>query len=534
MAQLNDTMVQGDLRVTGKIYSTAIGNLDSEKTSTDGTNVQVKVTEADGKISAVNITTDTTANRNEGVYYVAGTTDYPAWVANHAYAVNDNAISGGKAYYCKTAHTSGSSFDSSKWTAIATPVIKGTITGVTALYTGIKIALKWPITGGTSSTYLNINNLGNVYIRRNDGNITTHLPANSVSFLAYDGTYWRWADYDSNTNNWVTTMGAYCDTAAETQAKVATSTSTVYTAGETFLIRFTKANTYNGKITLNINSQDAKDVWINGAVSSSSNKTLPAGEHWCHYDGSVFHIWTDGTAQFTKLKAGTFTGNVTGDVTGNAATATTASDYNTSSGTIKTALDGKADGKCFYNGVLHVTDNITRFLKISFSGRVGRCSAIVLIGANNGDDSSAFRLSWFYDGTNAIGNFGKELFSTGNLSKRPLVYYDSNSIYIGLSTAGNWGATISVMLSCENPDNVTYDTVTRSEATGNGKTNLPLNWAAVYTDDADGYVTFSMIEQTTRMKITYAVQGRQNGIATPLVIDVTGTVGSDEGVIYFT
>lgn len=310
----------GTAPVNGTAVAAAIGNLDSEKTSTDGTNVQVKVTEADGKISAVNITTDTTANRNEGVYYVAGTTDYPAWVANHAYAVNDNAISGGKAYFCKTAHTSGTSFDSSKWTAIATPVIKGTITGVTALYTGLKIALKWPITGGSSSTYLNINSLGNVYIRRNDGNITTHIPANSVSFLAYDGTYWRWADYDSNTNNWVTTMGAYCDTAAGTQAKVATSTSTVYTAGESFLIRIVNANTYDGKITLNINSQGARDVWINGAVSSSSNKTLPAGEHWCHYDGSVFHIWTDGTAQFTKLKAGTFTGNVTG----NASTATKA------------------------------------------------------------------------------------------------------------------------------------------------------------------------------------------------------------------
>lgn len=243
------------------------------------------------------------APTSDGVYYVSGTTDYPAWVANHAYAVNDNAISGGKAYYCKTAHTSGSSFDSSKWTAIVTPVIKGTITGVTALYTGIKIALRWPITGGSSSTYLNINNLGNVYIRRNNGNITTHLPANSVSFLAYDGTYWQWADYDSNT----TTMGAYCDTAEGTQDKVATSTSTVYTAGETFLIMFTKANSYNGKITLNINSQGKKDVWINGAVSSSSNKTLPAGEHWCHYDGSVFHIWTDGTAQFTKLNTSKLT-----------------------------------------------------------------------------------------------------------------------------------------------------------------------------------------------------------------------------------
>ena len=41
---------------------TAIEALDVEKTSTDGTNVQVKVTEEDGKIKAVNITTDNTVN----------------------------------------------------------------------------------------------------------------------------------------------------------------------------------------------------------------------------------------------------------------------------------------------------------------------------------------------------------------------------------------------------------------------------------------------------------------------------------------
>ena len=37
--------------------------MDAEKTSTDGKNVQVKVTEVDGKISAVNISTDNTANK---------------------------------------------------------------------------------------------------------------------------------------------------------------------------------------------------------------------------------------------------------------------------------------------------------------------------------------------------------------------------------------------------------------------------------------------------------------------------------------
>ena len=45
--------------------TTAIQALDSNATSTDGTNVQVKVTETDGKITAVNITTDTTLGESD-------------------------------------------------------------------------------------------------------------------------------------------------------------------------------------------------------------------------------------------------------------------------------------------------------------------------------------------------------------------------------------------------------------------------------------------------------------------------------------
>lgn len=49
--------------VSGAI-SGAIGALDAEKTSTDGKNVQVKVTEENGVITAVNITTDNTVNKD--------------------------------------------------------------------------------------------------------------------------------------------------------------------------------------------------------------------------------------------------------------------------------------------------------------------------------------------------------------------------------------------------------------------------------------------------------------------------------------
>ena len=67
--------------VNGKAIAAAIGGLDSNKTSTDGVNVQVKVTETDGKISAVNVTTDNTENKNNKVSTWQTTSDdthYPS------------------------------------------------------------------------------------------------------------------------------------------------------------------------------------------------------------------------------------------------------------------------------------------------------------------------------------------------------------------------------------------------------------------------------------------------------------------------
>ena len=70
--------------VNGKAVLAAIQTLDSSATSTDGTNVQVKVSEADGKITAVNITTDNTSNKNHGHGNItsAGTISADTTVAN--------------------------------------------------------------------------------------------------------------------------------------------------------------------------------------------------------------------------------------------------------------------------------------------------------------------------------------------------------------------------------------------------------------------------------------------------------------------
>lgn len=67
--------------VTGEAVKAALDTLDAEVTSSDGTNVQVKVTEANGKITAVNVTTDNTEDRNNKVSAFQTTPDnthYPS------------------------------------------------------------------------------------------------------------------------------------------------------------------------------------------------------------------------------------------------------------------------------------------------------------------------------------------------------------------------------------------------------------------------------------------------------------------------
>lgn len=67
--------------VTGEAVKAAIDALDAEITSSDGTNVQVKVKEQDGKVAAVNITTDNTENKNNKVTSWGSTpsdTKYPS------------------------------------------------------------------------------------------------------------------------------------------------------------------------------------------------------------------------------------------------------------------------------------------------------------------------------------------------------------------------------------------------------------------------------------------------------------------------
>ena len=77
---------------------------------------------------------------------------------------------------------------------------------ITSYFSGLTILYK-VVTAGSTTTTLNINNLGAATVVRNaTTGISTACPVNGVLLLTYtvdsDGTaYWKTADYDSNTKN---------------------------------------------------------------------------------------------------------------------------------------------------------------------------------------------------------------------------------------------------------------------------------------------------------------------------------------------
>lgn len=144
---------------------------------------------------------------------------------------------------------------------------------------------------------LNVNGSGAKAVYYDTGVYTGNSPTmlgynNRTNFYMYDGTYWVWLNTSYLDEGAV--PSAYCTTDASTSAKVATCTNFTLAANSYVHILIQHTNTYDGAITLNINSTGAKPVYINGSASSSSNKTLPAGTYIIYYDGTNYYFRTDG------------------------------------------------------------------------------------------------------------------------------------------------------------------------------------------------------------------------------------------------
>ena len=128
---------------------------------------------------------------------------------------------------------------------------------------------------------------------------------NCTSSLAKFSATWNgveyWAEFDDVewdsgeielTSDTKTSFYTTSSTGASTQAKTTASiTGCDLRAGNIIVVKFSNANTYTStKITLNVNSTGAKDVWYQGAVTSSTNTlTWNAGDALTFiYTGSVY------------------------------------------------------------------------------------------------------------------------------------------------------------------------------------------------------------------------------------------------------
>lgn len=190
------------------------------------------------------------------------------------------------------------------------------------LQVGNIIGIKWSVDNTASNVTFNVNNSGAKQIWYNNAVYTGSSVnivgvANRVSYYMYDGTYWVLVSdaYDNNDNTYTS---AYCSTAAGTAAKGATQTNFKLLANTYVYITIVNANSAASAITLNINSTGAKPIYINGAASSASNYTLPAGTYLIYYNGTNYYFRTDGKLP-ARVVGGTSEGTVPVVYTGTAA-----------------------------------------------------------------------------------------------------------------------------------------------------------------------------------------------------------------------
>ena len=322
-----------------KAVRDAINALDAEVTSSDGTNVQVKVTETDGKVSAVNITTDNTENKNNKVTSWSSTTtdtNYPSEKlvkdsldgkadkvasatagdiatldANGNLVDSGTSIADAHVAEADKLHTArnidGVSFDGSAKihhfgscsTAAATAAKTVTLDdsmGFT-LEKGAKVYVKFTNSNAASNPTLSVNGStakpiylsGTAYAGTAS---TTSWPANSVVPLLYDGTAWYIVGFLNSTYSPVSLGQGYgtCSTAEATVAKVVSLSGYNIVTGGIVAVKFTYG--LCASATLNVNSNGAKSIFIHGAaVTATTAKEVLAGDiAYFMYDGTQYQF----------------------------------------------------------------------------------------------------------------------------------------------------------------------------------------------------------------------------------------------------
>ena len=325
-----------------KAVRDAINALDAEVTSSDGTNVQVKVTETDGKVSAVNITTDNTENKNNKVTSWSSTTtdtNYPSEKlvkdsldgkadkvasatagdiatldASGNLVDSGTTIANAHVAEADKLHTArnidGVSFDGSAKihhfgtcsTTAATPNKTVTLDNsmTFTLEKGASVFVKFTNRNTSSNPKLSVNGTTSKPIYKYGSTSPGFTQEQSwydgsVVHLVYDGTAWQMVGWNNTimqtpTNASLGQGYGTCDTAEATAAKVVTLSNYSLSTGGIVAVKFTYG--LCASATMNVNRTDAKNIYIHGAaVTATTAKEVLAGDiAYFIYDGTQYQF----------------------------------------------------------------------------------------------------------------------------------------------------------------------------------------------------------------------------------------------------
>ena len=249
-----------------------------------------------------------------GLKIIGGSSASPAWFESEGKIYANNAIHQlltGSGTVGKDAGSGDNRYQPSKWTFN---------TGLNAA-DGDIYTIKIPVAGHYYGVYMSVNNGTNYYpvVLNGTGRLTTHYPSGSYIRVVFEsggsatsiwplnggtatttvtgGAFRVLNYYDADSN---TVPSAQCETAAGTAAKTATMTNFSLKANSYLHVNIRYANTAQSAITFNVNSTGAKPIYINGAASSASNYTLPAGSYIVFYNGTNYYFRTDAVLPGTE------------------------------------------------------------------------------------------------------------------------------------------------------------------------------------------------------------------------------------------
>lgn len=159
------------------------------------------------------------------------------------------------------------------------------------------IGVKFTYSNTALFVTLNVNGIGNKGIWYGDSVDPSGADyicgkADSYIFYMYDGTYWIWLNEGQHDGNTLPSVVVY--TQSNQQVKIGTCNYYTLTNKSYCHFIFRYPNTYDGLLFMKINNSSSKTIYINGEISSSSNKTLPAGTYIAYYENDKWYFRTDG------------------------------------------------------------------------------------------------------------------------------------------------------------------------------------------------------------------------------------------------